>query len=346
MFWNNEMSKFLSRVDAGNVETVYLLGLEAHDADPRWATSQKIINVLVSWFQPSPVMAHVEILIPPAKERDETHFSTYFGHTAGFGSAFEYSSFFYLGDVNSDHWRAVPIRASLLAQKLRHACSENVGCPYSITRYLFSVVPGRAAAGLLNDSAMAPAHCAGLSARVLKTASQDELRIPHSSPWYSPSTLYIEMTSTKRMLEYDRLTKEAEHVTSIAEQEESHGAVEVLLRGSDDSVAALDTRLCLLGVKSLSDSVVRQRASPHEQDSVRERILEKQLARGLLRWVQLQHPEGQKERNKWQLNMHTSSDTSSSDTPCPDTPTDTSSGRVLDHRAGVSPGCHLGQWPK
>ena len=287
MLKNHELKRFLAAVDADQIQTVFLIGLEGHTGDPGWSLAQRVIDSLVRHFQPSPVLTHVELLIPPQNKGSETHFSTYYQHVAGWGSSFNYSTHFYLGPVNFSNWRAIPVQAKQLVERLREVCDANVGTPYSISRYPFSVPPFRAIASILSDDACSPAHCAGLSARLLN-ASSPEIHLKHSSPWYSPSTLFIECAKPERMWAYNKHLDETDHIQSLPEEEEGLCAIETLLRGSNDAVKLLSHRQCVAGTEKLTRDVIRQRADS-VVDPVRERILEKQLARALLRWTQLAH---------------------------------------------------------
>jgi hypothetical protein len=257
-------------------ETVYLLGLESHEPDPTWSYARHALDGLIRHFQPSPVLTHVELLMVPPTKGGETHFSTYMGHAAGWGSSFADGSGFYLGRLHINSWRAIPVQGKLLAKSLKRACGYSVKAPYSLTRYAFSIPPGRALAALLSDGPMSPAHCAGLAARLLREASTDVV-LPHSSPWYAPSTLFIELSKRSRMEVYAARQQDLEHKRSIVEEEETSWAVETLLRGSDMAVITQQHHI--------SKQVIAQRAAGY--DPVRERILEKQLARALVRFAEL-----------------------------------------------------------
>ncbi len=84
---------------------------------------------------------------------------------------------------------------------------------------------------------------------------------------------------------YFQRQNDLEHKRSMVDEEKAAGAVETLLRGSDTAVSIQHFRLSLLGVSELTKSVISQRAAGN--DEVRERILEKQLARALLRFCEL-----------------------------------------------------------
>lgn len=286
MFKQVDLAKFLSSLEANDdVETVYLLGLEGTGADPSWSLSRKALDFMIRAFQPAPVFTHVELLLLPRTRGDETHFSTYLGHTAGWGSSFPGSRNFYLGSLNVNHWRAIPVQGTKIAEMLRRVCCASSKAPYSLSRYAFSVPPLRALASFLPDDPSSPAHCAGLTARLLSEACRD-VALPHSPPWYSPSTIYIELARPSRMLSITQRAAELRHQTALVEDEEIAGAVETLLRGSDLAVQTMSSQLSEKGIVHLTEIVAAQRIGS-VCDAVRERILEKQLARALLRYVEL-----------------------------------------------------------
>ena len=285
MFRNPQLARLLSPVHGEEIETFFLLGLEGDDPDPNFSIGQRVIDTLVKTFQPSPVLTHVELLLPPASHRDESHFSTYLGRNAAYGSSFANSRDFYLGPGNIGSWRAIPVQGPQALKCARQVCSNEVNTPYSLSRYVFSVPPGRAFAGLLPDHTGSPAHCAALSARIIRD-SIPLYSLTHYPPWYSPSTLYLEASKPSRMAEYHSyLTETTPTVTSVAEEEEISGTLETLLRGSDAAVQALTHRACQAAINKITRQVVEQRATA--DDCVKERILEKQLGRALLRWVEL-----------------------------------------------------------
>ena len=160
----------------------------------------------------------------------------------------------------------------------------SVRAPYSLTRYVFSVPPLRTFAVALEDNPDSPAHCAGLSARLLQEACKN-VALPHPPPWYSPSTIYIEMGRPSRMEAIVKNENEMKHATSIVEDEEVEGTVETLLRGSDVAVSGLQPSLCVRAIRQLTEGVAQQRAA--RSDAVKEGILERQLARALLRYVEI-----------------------------------------------------------
>ena len=123
MFRNSEFLQAL-RSDAGadlaesGDDTVFLLGMEGSPPDPGWSTQETVLDTLVKAFQPSPVLTHVELFIPPKnEENDRVTFASYVGRSAGWGSSLPDSCEFYTGGARS--WRAIPVRASKIIQFLQ-----------------------------------------------------------------------------------------------------------------------------------------------------------------------------------------------------------------------------------
>lgn len=251
-------------------EYVFLLGVEGGPPRSDWTFGERILDVLVKNFQPAPTLTHIELFVPPEGKSDETNFATYLGREAGWGSS-EPDTTFYVSGRNS--WRAFPVRASQLGPRARRACENERGAPYSLGRYLTSTLPLRLFAPLLSSSAKAPGHCATLSARVLKAAG---VALPRTAAWYSPSTLWLELSRPSRV--ELMFAADSPRVNATVETEAALAAVETLLRGSDAAVRALTDRQCRTAVAAL-----QQRLLAEEDDVVRV-VHERQLARGLLRW--------------------------------------------------------------
>ena len=85
---------------------------------------------------------------------------------------------------------------------MRAECNLHCGTPYPpaamLWQYPMSIWPLRAFSGFLDDRINAPAHCAALSARILRSALP-EVSLPQPSHWYGPSSLYLELSTPERM---------------------------------------------------------------------------------------------------------------------------------------------------
>ena len=82
-----------------------------------------------------------------------------------------------------------------------------------------------------------PAHCATLTARILRKAIGACLR--HPSAWYGPSILYAELSQDLRD---QQISPETTLIT-----EETTATVETMLHSRDDEVQVLDDVKCLDG---------------------------------------------------------------------------------------------------
>lgn len=275
-----ESSEQLPHTDDEDV--IFLLGLEPSVPNADWSTSETILDSLVKAFQPAPIFTHVELFLPPSSKESEVTFATYLGKHAGWGSSFSDSPKFYIGGTHS--WRAIPVRAKSIASTARLACASEEGAPYSLMRYLTSVPPGRALAAILPNTPRSPGHCATISTRVLQRSG---VHFPQSPAWYSPSTLYIELSKPTRTKRYARDDNDQHHVRSLVETERIAQSVEAILRGSDDRVRCLTLEDCKIAVDHLQKQVIAQRAL-EIPDPVREAALERNLAKALLRWGQVQ----------------------------------------------------------
>ena len=266
-------------------DVCFLIFLEPTEDDPSWGTAEKALNWLVTHAQPSPSLTHVEIVCPPQEtpSSPRVHFATYCGQSSGWEYSFGDSYSFYLGS-NASHWRAIPIAADRAAERIRNGADAFSESPYSIGSYIFSAPPGRFFSWLVPSSSKAPSHCASLAARVLSRILP-EVSISHAPAFYGPSTLFSELTKPRRaQATCSKLGDET--VLSLVESEELNKNQEVLLFGDNTSVGSLSHTECVGVVKRLAIKAAHTTAYG---DSVAARIVQKQLAKALLRWSQVQH---------------------------------------------------------
>ena len=279
----------LSVEQKGSVQQVaYLLMLEGDEPNEKWKWWETALDAVVQSAQPAPAMTHTEILLPPESATDEMHFALYLGKQAHFGSTFGGGLKFYLDPQgNAKSWRAVPIVGQDAVRRLRAECAKHVGTNYGsvyrLFNYPFSVPPGRSMAWTLDDTVGSPAHCASLTARCLRRALP-ELGLPKPSAWYGPSTLYLELTRSSRMVSYKQYLDDAKTVQATVETERAATSAEMLLRGSDDSVIKLSQEDCQSGIDLLTAKVVDAAING---DATIERVQQKNLARAMLRWSQV-----------------------------------------------------------
>jgi len=270
-------------------QVAYLLSLEGDEPQLKWTWYEKVLDALVQSAQPAPAMTHTELVLPPESgDDDEMHFAIYLGKQAHWGSVFGGGKKFYLDPQgNAKSWRAVPIVGQDAVRRLRAECSKHSGTSYGpmhrLFNYPFSMPPGRSLAWLLDDTTGSPAHCASLTARCLRRALP-ELGLSRPSAWYGPSTLYLELARESRMRSYKQYLTEAATVKATVEVERAAKSADTLLRGSDDAVVALSHDECQCGVDLLTSKVVD---ASIDNDPTAERLMQKNLARALLRWSQI-----------------------------------------------------------
>ena len=269
-------------------QVAYMLALEGDEPNPKWTWYETALDAVVQSAQPAPAMTHTELLLPPENDSDEMHFALYLGKQAHWGSVFGGGKKFYLDPQgNAKSWRAVPIVGQDAVRRLRAECSKHSGTPYGpahrLFNYPFSMPPGRSLAWLLDDSVGSPAHCASLTARCLRRALP-EMGLSHPSAWYGPSTLYLELARESRMASYKQYLAEDATVKATVELETAAKSADTLLRGSDDSVSALSHEECQYGIDLLTTKTVD---AAIDGDVTAERLTQKNLARALLRWSQI-----------------------------------------------------------
>jgi len=281
---------------------VYVLALEADPPDPNWDWEQRALDSLVQAFQPSPVLTHVELLIPPDEDPNPmssaeqyTHFATYLGKESGWGTSFDKSKQFYTRGRDAESWRALPIVAMDATTRLRAECEVHKGTPYGkllkwkiiprLFDYPFSVPPLRSLAWTLSDEPLSDAHCATLTARCLRRALP-QLELPHPSAWFGPSTLWIELARRSRMEAYQRQLADTP-LCSIVEEEAARACAEEGMKGlqtmKNEELRSLSHEQCHAGTEYMARKVIEAAV---EGDATKERLWQKALAKALLRWTQ------------------------------------------------------------
>lgn len=272
----------------GGSDVVYAMFLEpgaGAGAGAQWSTLECAIDKAVRIFQPSPALAHCELLLPPApvEEGLRTQFATYLGRSSGWQTDRADGYNYYLLQ-NSGRWRAVPVFQLNASDKLRHECDMEIGVGYSLARYLSAVPPGRWVANWVPDQRRSPAHCATLTARVLRNS---HIYTPkHASAWYGPSTLYNELRQ-QATVQGERMG--AGQWAGMPAHTVEH--TEQLLRGVMDAttVQSVGDAHCTDAVHALT---MRACNALLRSDAVAQRTTQLQLATALLRWVLLRAPEG------------------------------------------------------
>jgi len=271
-------------------ECVALMVMKA-DATSKDATfTEALVDYTVQFGQPYPAVTHVELWIGdrPTEPTEDNHFSTYLGAKKGalWTSGLTDSKKFY----SSTAWSAIPIFAADVERRVRSECNLHCGTPYppatTLWQYPMSIWPLRGFAGFLDDRINAPAHCAALSARILRSALP-EIALPQSSHWYGPSSLYLELSTPERMER--ALAAQRPVVRSQAEEEEDDRLADTLTLHSDDEVIEMSTSDARQALHALSIKVLSagSRDSDHGQDQDKFRAAQERFARGLTRYTWL-----------------------------------------------------------
>ena len=267
------------------LDTAYLLFLEpaSDEVDRTHTLSQRLLDVAIQTFQPHPIMMHVELLLPPSQaEQHLLHFATYIGSKSGWQLGAAENTNYYLQGENAGRWRAVPVFGVDAVARIRRECEVERGVPYSLARYVSSVYPFRALSSALPDERRSPAHCATLTARILKNALGDDGPAPRSCNWYGPASLYAAVSS------HAAAVSAAWPVDTPDPETSSH--VERLLRSPEtpETVAAVGDTGCAASVRALT---LRVCSELQGGDSVSNALAQRHLATALLRWTVLRAPD-------------------------------------------------------
>jgi hypothetical protein len=273
-------------------QSVVLMFMKA-DATSKDATwGEALVDHTVQFGQPYPAVTHVELWMgdQPGDKLEDNHFSTYLGAKKGalWTSGLSDSKKFY----SSTAWSAIPIFTVDVERRVRAECNLHCGTPYPpaavLWQYPMSIWPLRAFSGLLDDRINAPAHCAALSARILRNAIP-EISLPQPSHWYGPSSLYLELSSPERMER--ALAVQRPVVRSQVEEERDEELADILTLHSDDEVVAMSAADARQAVQALSVQVLRAGARPRGRYSIPDqdafRAAQERLARGVTRYTWL-----------------------------------------------------------
>ena len=188
-----------------------------------WGAFVGAVDGLIRRFQPPPGMLHSELLLlSPTGEAH--HFSTYIGDQANWRTDDETY-------YRARQWRAMPIDGGGAVGTLAQACDVAIGTPYSLLRYPLSTRAFGWLAGVFSDASRAPAHCAALTARLLRFSlgTHGEKLLPAPSPRYSPSDLYNSIAANAWATEFDPVVATQQEVDDLA----------VLSTGTDEQVQQL-----------------------------------------------------------------------------------------------------------
>jgi len=280
-----------------------MLFLKADKTSESATFAEAFVDHTVQFGQPYPAITHCEMWVGEraAQAGDDNHFSTYLGASGGatWTSGLADSRRFYgcAKAVREDitrrqarsSWSAIPIFSVSGSEKLRSECNRNHGTPYPspflLWQYPMSVWPLRAFSGLVDDRINAPAHCAALSARILRTGLPETYTLDHPSHWYGPSSLYLELATPVRMEE--ALALEQPTVRSNDEEDELNDLADILAQHSDEAVAEMRREDAHKALRQLALHVLRagSRVDGTEVDQDNFREAQERYAWGLCRYT-------------------------------------------------------------
>lgn len=172
--------------------------------------SEKFLSWLARTFQPWPCIPHAELVILDNKCKSY-HFATYINSQAEWRNPDMY--------YKVGNWHALPIAFGRQdVESIVTMCNECELAPYSVWRYVLSTKMFGWASGFVSDSPKTAAHCGALIARILKMADKDALK--YSSPRYSPTYLYNEISSKQYKLNYtDSKVASENELMSMSDEE-------------------------------------------------------------------------------------------------------------------------------
>lgn len=271
-----------SALDDGSGDVVFALFLEPHQPDASNgppSVFDNIIAYIVNHCQPSPVMVHVELVVPsPEGTCAPVNFATYIGSKSGWQTNANYNAGYYLG-TTANKWRAVPVFGKHAARLVRAACEESCGVEYSLFRYVTAAWGLRKLSSIVPDGSKDPAHCATLVSRVLKRGVSKVLK--HPSAWYGPASLYSELCAELRCR---AIIPES---TSMGDDISIH--VDTLLRRRDEDVANMNDAEFMSAIRALT---LKASAAEASDDGAMAVMTQTQLANALFRWSVLRKPTG------------------------------------------------------
>jgi hypothetical protein len=273
------------------------------DANALWGTA--FLDRAVQLGQPYPAITHCELWVGEragTAKKNGNHFSTYLDADKGamWTEGLSNSPGFYQcsNPVNEtvarrtalSSWSAIPIFALGGAEKLRRECNLHTLTPYPpgflLWHYPFSTWPLRAFSGFLDDRINSPAHCAALSARILRAAFPTNYALEHPSHWYGPSSLYLELTTPMRM--EAAFERERPVVKATVQEEALDRLADVLVQHSDEEVEAMRREDAHSALHTLAVHVLRagsRTAADGEVDQDDFREAQERYARGLCRYT-------------------------------------------------------------
>lgn len=197
------------------------------------------LDALVRNFQPAPQLLHAELLLVSATGSCH-HFATYVGDKADWRSCG--------ADYYRIHrWRGTPLDGGSGVRRLAAECDAEVGTAYSLARYALSTPLLGWASALVRKGRRDPAHCGGLTARIVQNAlgERGAALLPRASTRYSPSDLYNDLCAHANMTDFDG-------ADAMLSDEALVAAATLLLTGTDTEVGKLGVKRRAAALKTLA----------------------------------------------------------------------------------------------
>jgi hypothetical protein len=237
---------------------------------------ERVMSYVVENWQPSPVMTHVELVVPlRSGSKYPVNFALYINSVSGWMGNRVDNYRYYLG-VNANRWRAIPVFGKGAARLVRKTCDESVGVQYSLLRYVTASKMFRGLSGLVPNKTRSAAHCATLTARILNNSLCGCL--PHCASWYGPASLFADLSVNLR--------KKAVAPETTIMDPDTIAALRRVLHNSDDDLMSLAEDEWMRAIRALT---LKTAASETHGDYAMQKMTQKQLATALLRWSVLQH---------------------------------------------------------
>ena len=223
------------------LEDVVIVMFQEPDNPPPPGFLNKLIHYLVVHAQPTPSLAHAELLLPTAALAPgggrSPHYATYIGESAGWQSTGTFYS------TRMSKFRAVPFIQPNVARATERACNQCTEAPYSIMRYLISG-PLWFMARFCAETPHSPAHCGILVARILKmqTVGGACTALPSHPSVYGPSKLYRTLRSWMERTDV---------VQGSVDSDMASRVLHTIWTESDEAVARLTSDECAEALKVL-----------------------------------------------------------------------------------------------
>ena len=211
-------------------------------------------NWAAKTFQPSPRLLHCELAIVN-ENGNVYHFATYIGQRAAWQARDR--DYYERGG-----WRAlvIPTHSCEEVDAIGQACSACAKAPNSLSRYVASTNLGsKLLSPFLSDNDRSPAHCAGLTARILRRALGDRI-IDQDPIRYNPTLLYTTILNTiqaSNKRDLDGVSIERSETTEQAPQNSAGDALRLLRTACDEEILQLGQKHIASAYRCFANETLR-----------------------------------------------------------------------------------------